>query len=383
MFIFDILLKFPQILVAVLVTVVVIVAYVIAAAQLLCVNIESYIMLAAGAIFLALGSSRWTNEYVTKYFSYAVTVGLRLLVLLLIIGLTTGFVNNLANGTEKFVFDFAPLFRILVIAMVTGLLAVKAPDMASALLQGGVGFSAGGAKSAASSASSVAAAPFSVASATVGAMTSGGKGVYHGFKAHANAVKLAEESGMSKSEAKSFARKTVAKTLAKEVGRNIVNKALGKKASDNFSVSRSLDKDDKKERQANGGLGDRSKGQGLAKNPGAIDRTNREIKAKLELMKEKKGGSIEAKGGDAKKDAAKDNKNIDDKKNASEDKKPSVGSGDNNKKSSTSSTSTTSTSSSSRSSTSSTDKSDAGSSKSSTSETSKSSTSTSTSSGGQ
>src|ERR1041385_4842168 len=72
---------------AVLVSILAIACFCIAAFQLFCVKFEAYVVLAAGAIFLALGSTRWTNEYVTKYLTYAVNVGFRMMVIIVILGL--------------------------------------------------------------------------------------------------------------------------------------------------------------------------------------------------------------------------------------------------------------------------------------------------------
>jgi P-type conjugative transfer protein TrbL len=133
----------PQIVCALLATVVVAVAHVVIAVQLLALNIESYVLLAAGAIFLGLGSSRWTNEYTTKLFSYALNVGFRLLVLILVLGLTKDLVTDALK--EGFEFEIVPLLKLAGLSLLQMLLAIKAPDMANALMSGGSsGMSVGG-----------------------------------------------------------------------------------------------------------------------------------------------------------------------------------------------------------------------------------------------
>jgi len=139
---FGIIGKLGQIIVAVLVTIVAVIAYIIVAAQLLCLNIEAAVLLAAGAIFLGLGASRWTNDYVTKYLTYTMTVGMRLLVLLLILGLTQTFVDGIG---ATYTFDFEPMLKVMAMAIMTAVLALKAPEMASSLMTGqSSGFTAGG-----------------------------------------------------------------------------------------------------------------------------------------------------------------------------------------------------------------------------------------------
>ena len=48
--------------------------------------VESYLVIGAGVIFLGFGGSRWTAAYVERYIAYAVSVGMKLLVLYLLIG---------------------------------------------------------------------------------------------------------------------------------------------------------------------------------------------------------------------------------------------------------------------------------------------------------
>ncbi|HVK56536.1 MAG TPA: P-type conjugative transfer protein TrbL [Burkholderiales bacterium] len=140
--IFVFLLYLPQIVCALLATVVVAVAHIVTAIQLLALNIESYVLLAAGAIFLGLGSSRWTNEYTTKLFSYALNVGFRLLVLILVLGLTKDLVQDALDGFE---FEVGPLLKLAGVSLLQMLLAIKAPDMAHAFMSGdGAGMSLGG-----------------------------------------------------------------------------------------------------------------------------------------------------------------------------------------------------------------------------------------------
>lgn len=146
---FKVLGKLGQILVACFVTLGIIIAYVIIAAQYFTLKVESYILFAAGAIFLGLGSSSWTKEYVSKYLNYAITVGVRLLVMILILSLMLGAINRMSEG---FTFDYEPLLKLLAVAILQAILGVRAPEMAGALLSGGVGLSAGTASSAGSSA---------------------------------------------------------------------------------------------------------------------------------------------------------------------------------------------------------------------------------------
>ncbi len=61
-------------------------AYVIITVQYVAALVESYIVIMAGFIFLGFGGSRWTTPYVERYVGLAVSVGIKLMVLYLLIG---------------------------------------------------------------------------------------------------------------------------------------------------------------------------------------------------------------------------------------------------------------------------------------------------------
>jgi type IV secretion system protein TrbL len=61
-------------------------AYVIITVQFVAAFVESYIVIMAGFIFLGFGGSRWTTPYVERYVGLAVSVGIKLMVLYLLIG---------------------------------------------------------------------------------------------------------------------------------------------------------------------------------------------------------------------------------------------------------------------------------------------------------
>ncbi|HVK54219.1 MAG TPA: P-type conjugative transfer protein TrbL [Burkholderiales bacterium] len=268
---FDVLGKLGEVCVALIATLVIAVAYFVAAAQLLCLRIEAFLLLAAGAIFLCFGGSSWTNEYVTKYFKYALTVGLRLLVILVILGMTTNLVMEMG---DKFVFEYMELFQIMGVAVVTVLLSIRAPEMASALMSGGIGFSGGTMVSSAQSvgqgmktAGGIAAMPGRAAAAV-------GQAGYHAFKLAQNSRKLGAATGQNSAG-------VFAKALGGQMARTAMNAARGQGGSAGF--------------KAGGKDGDPKNpmGTGSSKKPGTADRANRDVKAKLAAAEGKKGGSVE------------------------------------------------------------------------------------------
>lgn len=70
------------------------VAYVIITIQFVAAMVESYIVIAAGFIFLGFGGSRWTTPYVERYIGLAISIGIKLMTLYLLIGVGM----NLSSG---------------------------------------------------------------------------------------------------------------------------------------------------------------------------------------------------------------------------------------------------------------------------------------------
>jgi len=70
------------------------VAYIIITIQFVAAMVESYIVIAAGFIFLGFGGSRWTTPYVERYIGLAISIGIKLMTLYLLIGVGM----NLSNG---------------------------------------------------------------------------------------------------------------------------------------------------------------------------------------------------------------------------------------------------------------------------------------------
>ena len=134
-------------LVTLITTIIVAVAYIIVAAQFCCLKIETYVLFAVGAVFLGLGGNSFTKDWTTKYLTYAMNVGVRLLVLILILSLTLNEVNRMASAPglsfAMFTLDFKNLFEIMAAAIMQAFLGIKAPEMASALLTGSAGMTMG------------------------------------------------------------------------------------------------------------------------------------------------------------------------------------------------------------------------------------------------
>jgi type IV secretion system protein TrbL len=226
--VFGILGKLGQIFVACLVTIGVAVAFVVLAAQFFTLKIESYVLFAAGAIFLGMGSSSWTKEYVSKYLNYAIVVGVRLLVLILILALT---LDAIKDRAEHYFFDFAPLLELLAVAVLQAILGIKAPEMAGALLNGGIGLSANSAKAAGASAIggpiAVAGMAGKVAGFVGGKLMGGVQGAANLGKAVSAGRQVAKQEGKSGKGAVLSGLGKASWATAKELPRSLKNLTKG------------------------------------------------------------------------------------------------------------------------------------------------------------
>jgi type IV secretion system protein TrbL len=82
----DFLTGFASSMALVFCAVLIFIAYLAIAIQFVVAMVESYLVIGAGVIFLGFGGSRWTAAYVERYIAYAVSVGMKILVLYLLIG---------------------------------------------------------------------------------------------------------------------------------------------------------------------------------------------------------------------------------------------------------------------------------------------------------
>src|SRR5258706_4391939 len=82
----DFLTGFASSMALVFCAVIIFLSYLAIAIQFVVAMVESYLVIGAGVIFLGFGGSRWTAAYVERYIAYAVSVGMKILVLYLLVG---------------------------------------------------------------------------------------------------------------------------------------------------------------------------------------------------------------------------------------------------------------------------------------------------------
>jgi type IV secretion system protein TrbL len=115
---------------------VVIIVFALLAAMLVLALVESYIALNAGIILLGFGGCSWTSDFAKKFLMYCVSVGMKLMVIELIIGvgmqLVTGWTGNYQNIQQS----NSQLFCVIGASIVMLALTKSIPDIIQGLVTG-------------------------------------------------------------------------------------------------------------------------------------------------------------------------------------------------------------------------------------------------------
>ncbi|MBU2769122.1 P-type conjugative transfer protein TrbL, partial [Acidithiobacillus ferrivorans] len=122
----------------------ILVAFVIIAAQILIILIESYIVVGAGAVMLGFLGSRWTNTFGEKYYGYAVSIGIKLMVIELIAGLGLKMAGIwLAELSAAHGVHLGMYFDIAMGSVLFAALAMMVPSLAGSFMNGSPSLSLG------------------------------------------------------------------------------------------------------------------------------------------------------------------------------------------------------------------------------------------------
>jgi type IV secretion system protein TrbL len=133
--------KFFASLVASVTALIVVVAFAIIAAQLLVVLVESFIVVGAGVLFLGFAGSQWTRFFTERYLSYIASVGVRLFVLYLIMGVGMDIAARWMSILERGGFSPIPFFYVMGGSLVFVFLTWHIPSVAGSLMAGAVSLS--------------------------------------------------------------------------------------------------------------------------------------------------------------------------------------------------------------------------------------------------
>lgn len=128
---------FPS-LVAALTALVVVVAFAIIAAQLLVALVESFIVIGAGILFVGFAGARWTKFFTERYLSYVASIGVKLFILYLIMGVGMGIASRWVPVLEHGGFSPIPFFYVMGGSLVFLFLTWHIPSVASAMMAGAV-----------------------------------------------------------------------------------------------------------------------------------------------------------------------------------------------------------------------------------------------------
>jgi type IV secretion system protein TrbL len=128
---------FPS-LVAALTALVVVVSFAIIAAQLLVALVEGFIVIGAGILFVGFSGSRWTKFFTERYLSYVASVGVKLFVLYLIMGVGMGIAARWVPVLGRGGFSPIPFFYVMGGSLVFLFLTWHIPSVAAAMMAGAV-----------------------------------------------------------------------------------------------------------------------------------------------------------------------------------------------------------------------------------------------------
>ncbi len=168
---------------------IIVLSYGIITLQFIVAMVESYIIVAAGFIFVGFGGSRWTVPYTERYIGLAVSTGVKIMLLYLLIGAGFNFALDWATAATTVASSPSPVmsaFDIMGAAVIFMMLCWQIPKLFAAVLGGspaltggdliatGTALMAGAATVGSLGAASVAAAAGGAAAASGGAGTGGG-----------------------------------------------------------------------------------------------------------------------------------------------------------------------------------------------------------------
>jgi type IV secretion system protein TrbL len=116
---------------------IILISFAVIAGLLVVTLVESYMVVGAGVLMLGFSSSRWTMQYSINYLTYAISVGVKLFVLYLVVGVGSTIAATWGDLilTEGFK-NLSPYFEVLGSSIVFAFIAFSIPAKASSLVSG-------------------------------------------------------------------------------------------------------------------------------------------------------------------------------------------------------------------------------------------------------
>ena len=121
------LILYPLSLIAVLL-------YGVMAAYMLLVYAETYIVTAGGIILLGFAGTDWTLDYAKRYLTYCISVGAKLYVLYLVVGLGSQMINTWAD--DQVLSDRSVVVAVIGVLFVMVVLVVMLPNLIQSVING-------------------------------------------------------------------------------------------------------------------------------------------------------------------------------------------------------------------------------------------------------
>jgi len=97
--------------------------------------LSSWILMYAGVVYLGFGGCRWTSDLAINYYRAVLGIGVKVMVMMLIIGLGGKFLGDCFNQMSQDL-NIRELGIMLVVVVALAVLSAKVPDMAAGLVSG-------------------------------------------------------------------------------------------------------------------------------------------------------------------------------------------------------------------------------------------------------
>ena len=120
---------------------VVVLAFALIAAQLVITLVESYIVIGTGVFFFGLAAFRGTSTLTDRYLAYAFSVGIRLFLLYLLVGIGMDLATSWASTISSMsAVSFKMTFRIVMGSIIFAVVTVVIPNRTARQLTDGISF---------------------------------------------------------------------------------------------------------------------------------------------------------------------------------------------------------------------------------------------------
>ena len=120
---------------------IVLASYIIITLHYVVTKLEAIIVMSAGYIFLGFGGSRWTSPYFERYISLAVSTGVRLMLIYLMLGVFKTISNNWIATMNGYTADqpITQIFPTLISMLLFAFASWMIPKMAASIASGTLG----------------------------------------------------------------------------------------------------------------------------------------------------------------------------------------------------------------------------------------------------